>query len=115
MSHLQVLLPAQQSGTLLNSLHAEAAKHCGISKMMQEIRRKHYFPSNANHVREWVQQCQFCVQDKRFDNSQFTTKVISIPEWYLAPEDVMHIDLLRELPPSGGYENIITAIDVFSR
>ena len=27
----------------------------------------------------------------------------------------MQIDLLPELPPSGGYENIITAIDVFSR
>ena len=27
----------------------------------------------------------------------------------------MQIDLLPELPPSGGYENIITSIDVFSR
>ena len=27
----------------------------------------------------------------------------------------MQIDLLPELPPSGCYENIITAIDVFSR
>ena len=27
----------------------------------------------------------------------------------------MQIDLLPELPPSGGYENIITAVDVFSR
>ena len=27
----------------------------------------------------------------------------------------MQIDLIPELPPSGGYEKIITAIDVFSR
>ena len=27
----------------------------------------------------------------------------------------MQVDLLPELPPSGGYENIITAVDVFSR
>ena len=27
----------------------------------------------------------------------------------------MQIDLLPELPPSGGYENIVTAMDVFSR
>ena len=27
----------------------------------------------------------------------------------------MQIDLLPEIPRSGGYENIITAIDVFSR
>ena len=38
-----------------------------------------------------------------------------MPEWDLGPEDLMQIDLLPELPPSGGYENIITAIDVFSR
>ena len=27
----------------------------------------------------------------------------------------MQIDLLPNLPPSGGYENVLTAIDVFSR
>ena len=27
----------------------------------------------------------------------------------------MHIDLVPALPPSGGYENIVTAMDVFSR
>ena len=38
-----------------------------------------------------------------------------MPEWDLGPEVIMQIELLPELPPSGGYENIITAIDVFSR
>ena len=33
----------------------------------------------------------------------------------LGPEDAIQIDLLPNLPPSGGYENIITAMDVFSR
>ena len=31
------------------------------------------------------------------------------------PEHPMHIDLLPNLPPSGWYENIITAMDNFSR
>ena len=30
-------------------------------------------------------------------------------------EDAMQIDLVPELPPSGGYENIVTAMDVFFR
>ena len=38
-----------------------------------------------------------------------------MPEWDLGPEDAMQIDLLPNLPPSGGYENVLTAIDVFSR
>ena len=33
----------------------------------------------------------------------------------ISPEDAMQIDLLPNLPPSGGYEKIITAMDVFSR
>ena len=41
--------------------------------------------------------------------------MLNLPEWDLGPEDAMQIDLLSNLPPSGGYENIITAMDVFSR
>ena len=36
-------------------------------------------------------------------------------EHITAPEDAMQIDLVPELPPSGGYESIVTAMDVFSR
>ena len=36
-------------------------------------------------------------------------------ELITAPEDAMQIDLVPGLPPSGGYENIVTAMDVFSR
>ena len=41
--------------------------------------------------------------------------LLNLPEWTFRPENAMQIDLLPNLPPSGGYENIITAIDVFSR
>ena len=47
VSHLQVLLPGQLLKVLLQSLHGTAGKHPGISKMMQEIRQKYYFPSLA--------------------------------------------------------------------
>ena len=36
-------------------------------------------------------------------------------EHITAPEDAMQNDLVPELPPSGGYENTVTAMDVFSR
>ena len=100
---------------LLQSLHGTAAKHPGISKMMQEIRQKYYLPSNATYVRNWVPDCEICIRDKRINNTRITPELIHIPEWELGPEDFMQMDLLPELPPSGGYENIITARDVFSR
>ena len=82
---------------------------------MQEIRQKYYFPSIATYVRNCVRDCKTCIQDKRINNTRITPELFHIPEWDLGPGDLMQIDLLPELPPSGGYENIITAIDVFSR
>ena len=82
--------------------------------MMQEIRQKYYFPSIAIYVKNWVRDCEICIHDKRINNTRITPELIHIPEWDLGPEDLMQIDLLPELPPSGGYENIITALDVFS-
>ena len=115
VSHFQVLLPGQLLKRLLQSLHGTANKHPGISKMMHEIRQNYYFPSIATYVRNWVRDCKICIQDKRIKNKRITPELIHIPEWDLGPEERMQINLLPELPPSGGYENIITAIDVFSR
>ena len=36
-------------------------------------------------------------------------------EHITAPEDGRQIDLVAELPPTGGYKNLVTAMDVFSR
>ena len=115
VSHFQVLLSGQLLKVFVQSLHGTTGKHPGISKMMQEIRQKYYFPSIATYVRNWVRDCKICIQDKRINNTRITPELIHIPEWDLRPKDLMQIDLLPELPPSGGYENIITAIDVFSR
>ena len=115
VSHLQVLQPGQLLKVLLQSLHGTAGKHPRISKKMQEIRQKYYFPSIAPYVRKWVRDCEIYIHDKRINNTRITPELIHIPEWDLGPEDLMQIELLPELPPSGGYENIITAIDVFSR
>ena len=62
-----------------------------------------------------VQGCEICIKDKRIANASITPELLKLPEWDLGPEDALQIDLLPNLPPSGGYENIITALDVFSR
>ena len=111
----QVLLPKHLVSELLESLHGKANKHPGISKMLTESRQKYYYPGIAKLVKKWVQGCEICIKDKRIPNSSITPELPNLPEWDLGPEDAMQIDLLPNLPPSGGYENIITAMDVFSR
>ena len=111
----QVLLPKHLVSELLESLHGKPSKHPGISKMLIEIRQKYYYPGIAKIVKKWVQGCATCIKDKLIPNSTITPELPNLPEWDLGPEDAMQIDLLPNLPPSGGYENIITAMAVFSR
>ena len=111
----QVLLLKHLVTELLQSLHGTANKHPGISKMLHEIRQKYYYPGVAKIVKKWVQGCEICIKDKRIANASITPELLNLPEWDLGPEDALQIDLLPNLPPSGGYENIITALDVFSR
>ena len=59
--------------------------------------------------------CGQCFTESRIDRS-LTCPLLQNPNEHItAPEDAMHIDFVPELPPSGGYENIATAMDVFSR
>ena len=69
----------------------------------------------AKHVRKWVEGCETCARDKRVPNITITPELLNLPEWDLGPEDAMQTDLLPNLPTSGGYQTVMTAIDVFSR
>ena len=111
----QILLPKHLLKELLQAIHGTAHRHPGISKMLQEIRQKYYYPGIAKHVKKWVEGCETCAKDKRVPNTVITPELLNLPEWDLGPEDAMQIDLLPNLPTSGGYQTVMTAIDVFSR
>ena len=83
--------------------------------MLQEIRQKYYYPGKGKHVKKWVEGCETCARDKRVPNNTITPELLNLPEWDLGPEDAMQIDLLPNLPTSGNYQTVMTAIDVFSR
>ena len=69
----------------------------------------------AQLIREWVMSCEQCTRQSRIDCCLTHPPLQNPNEHITAPEDAMQIDFVLELPPSGGYENIVTAIDVFSR
>ena len=110
----QTLLPQHLLQELLQSLHGTAHRHAGISKMLQEIRQRYYYPNMAKYFKKWVEGCEQCARDKRVPNATITPELLNVPEWDLGPADARQIDLLPNLPPSGGYEIVLTAIDVFS-
>ena len=69
----------------------------------------------AQLIKEWVMSCEKSIREI-WINPQFTCPPLQTPNEHInAPEDAMQIDLVPGLPPSGGYENIVTAMDVYSR
>ena len=81
--------------------------------MLHEVRQKYYYPGIATIVKKWVQGCDICIKDKRIKNASITPEFLNLPDWDLGPEDASQIDIFPNLPPSGGYKNIITALDVY--
>ena len=115
VKYYQILIPKQLVNEVLRNLHGEFGKHPGITKTTIAYREKYYYPNMAQLIREWVLLCQQCLRESRI-NPRLTRPPLQNPNEYItAPEDAMQIDLVPGLPPSGGYENIVTAIDVFSR
>ena len=115
VKYYQILIPRQLVNEVLCSLHGEFGKHPGISKTIIAYREKYYFPKMAQLIREWVMSCEQCIRESQNDRSLTRPSLQNPNEHITAPEDAMRIDLVPELPPAGSYENIVTAMDVFSR
>ena len=68
----------------------------------------------AQLIKEWFMSSEQCIRESRNDHS-LTRPPLQNPNSHItAPQDAIQIDLVPELPPSGGYENFVTALDVFS-
>ena len=115
VKYYQIVIPKQLVNEVLRSLHGKFERHPGITKTIIAYRQKYYYPRMAQLIREWVMSCEKCISELKI-NPQFTRPPLQSPNEHInAPEDAMQIDLVPGLPPSGGYENIVTAMDVFSR
>ena len=115
VKYYQILIPKHIINEVLRSLHGDFGRHPGITKTIIAYRKKYYYPKMDQMIREWVMSCKKCIKELKI-NTQLTRPPLQNPNKHKnAPEDAMQIDLVPGLPPSGGYENIVTAMDVFSR
>ena len=113
--YYQILIPKQLVVEVLRSLHGEFGKHPRITKTISAYRQEYYYPNMAKLIRQWILSCEQCFRETRNDDN-LTRPALQNPNDHItAPEDAMQNDLVPELPPSGGYQKIVTAMDVFSR
>ena len=115
VKYYQNLIPKQLVIEVLRSFHGEFGKHPGFTKTKIAYGEKYYYPNMAQLFREWVLSNEQCLRESRI-NPPLTRPPLQNPnEYFTAPEDAMQVDLVPGLPPSGGYENTETAMDMFSR
>ena len=116
VEYYQLLIPNQLVKEVLLSLRGEFGRPPGLSQTIIAYREKFCFPKMAQLIREWVISCEQCIRESRIDRSLTLPPPLRNPNEHItAPEDAMQIDLVPELPPSGGYRKIVTAMDVFFR
>ena len=83
ISHYQILLPKQLLEEFLQALHGHNANHPGKTEMIQEARQKYYYTCLAKYIKNWVQKCQMCIQNKRIKKHLLKTENLNCPEWDL--------------------------------
>ena len=115
VKYYQTLIPKQLVNEVLRNLHREFGKHPGITKTIIAYGEKYYYQNMAQLIREWVMSCEQCLRESRIILRLTRPPLQNANEYITAPEDTMEIDLVPGLPPSGGYENIVTVMDVCSR
>ena len=103
IKYYQILTPKQLVDEVLRSLHGELGKHTGITKMIIAYRQKYYYPNMAKLFRQWLISCEQCIGESRVDDKLTRPALQNPSEHIKSPEDAMQIDLIPELPPSGGY------------
>ena len=111
----QSLIPKQIVNEKLRRQQEEFGKHPGTTKTMIAHRGLYYYPNKAHLITEWVMSCEKCIREPRIIRS-LTHPHLQKPNGHItAPEDTMQIDLVPEIALSVGFENIVTALDVFLR
>ena len=100
----QILLPKHLLKELLHALHGTAHKHPAISGKFREIRQKYYYPGIEKHVKRRIVSCKFCAKDKHVPKNAITPELLNLLERDNGPENAMQIDLLPNIPISGGYQ-----------
>ena len=103
IKYYQNLISKQLFDEVLHSLHGDFGKHPGITKTIIAYRQKYYYPNMLKLIKQWVMSCEQCIRESKVDD-RLTQPALQDPSEHIAaPEDAMQIDLVPELPPSGGY------------
>ena len=85
----------------------------GVAKVIQQCRERYYYPGLALKKCQHISQCQECLQTRRTPNNTITLPLINMSQ--IAKTPCKWTWYHSTTHQSGGYNAIITTMDVFSR
>ena len=113
VKYYQILKSKQLVSVVLRSLHGKFVKQLGITETKIASREKYDYPNMAQLIWEGGMLGEQCIREIRNIRS-LTGPLLQNPiEHITALENAWQIELVPELPPSGGFENIVTAMNIF--
>jgi hypothetical protein len=114
---LQLAIPRPLVNTVLANMHDSpiSGGHYGISRTIEKVREKYYFPKMCAEIVKYVKSCIVCCQRKR--PAQHTNAAITpmpVPD---APWVRISTDLLGRLPKcrETGNQYVLVFIDYFTK
>ena len=112
--HLQLILPQELIPTVLTSLHTNTtAGHLGITKTLQKVRIRFYWPGQRRDVEDWCSACKECSARKsptRPRHAPLQTDLSGTPFQRVA------MDILGPLPQTDrGHIYILVVGDYFTK
>jgi hypothetical protein len=102
--------PATHLG-LLCCLHDHpTAGHPSHFKMEELVERDYWWPGLGAYVRKYVEGCSLCQQMKA-DTHPVTPPLVPISSDVTVPFTSLSVDLITDLPPSGGFDSIMVVVN----
>ena len=99
---------------VFRSLHVDFTKYAGNTKIIIASGERCYYPNMAQLIRDWFISCNQSNIESWINLNLNRFSLQNPIERNTTPEDAMQNDLVPELPPFGGFENIVTAMNVFA-
>ena len=111
--HLQLILPQELVPTVLDALHNHpTAGHLGVTKTLQKVRSRFYWPGQRRDVEDWCRACNSCASRNMLPKSRHAPLQLHQPG---VPLQRVAMDILGPLPETErGNRYILVITDYFT-
>jgi hypothetical protein len=91
--------------------NAQTAGHTGVAKMLQALKKNYLWPKLREFVSDYIKGCAKCQESKTRTHPNIPPLQPITPRSPTWPFATIAMDFVVKLPPSQGYDSILTITD----